>query len=116
MDWYDKAANGGDEEARKKFRELLVKPRESKNIMHPILRDILTWGVFHAKPKQEKDFHRSRSAPNLGEVQSRLNVSSSLSEWKKSDNIVEDPSESLSPDLSTSNDFTSLSTFAFRLV
>jgi len=116
MDWYDKAANGGDEEARKKFRELLVKPPESKNIMHPILRDILTWGVFHAKPKQEKDFHRSRSAPNLGEVQSILNVSNPISEWKKSDNIVEDPSESLSSDLSASNDITSLSPFAFRLV
>ena len=115
MDWYTKAADCGDEEARKKFNELLAKPRESKNIMHPILRDILTFGLFHKQPKQEKDFHRSRSAPNLGEIRNKLNTSNLLSQLKKPCDIEEDSSDSLSCSLSMSNGISSASSYSFGL-
>ena len=117
MDWYDKAADFGDAEARKKFKELLAAPRESKNLMHPILIDLLTWGLFNEKPKQEKDFHRSRSAPNLGEFQSRLKATAEPSlGWKRPENIAEQSSESLSCGLEVSRGLSTTSGISFRLV
>ena len=117
MDWYIKAADCGDEEARKKFKELSVKHQESKNIMHPLLRDILTLGIFQEKPKQEKDFHRSQSAPNLGELHTNLKAQNSLSGMRKRNEITEESCESLSYGWSMSDSISSsVSNFSFGLV
>lgn len=117
MDWYENAADLDDKEAKKKLKELLATPKKSRNLMHPILRDILALSMFsRQKPEQGTDFHRSRSAPNLGEIPKKLSARDSNFFQGEPDEIVEEPSASLSCGLQVSDSINTESFITFGVV
>ena len=118
LQWYEKAADHGDEEAQKRLQHLLQRPQESKNLMHPILRDILMWSLFNTKPEEKKQFHKSKSAPNLRENSHNLNlqVKGSPNIDFRQQEISEDVSSSVSCGLQMSEYTSSCSDLSIGLV
>lgn len=116
MIWYEKAADYGDEEARRKFKHLQATPKEAQNYMHPLLRDIFIWNLLQEKPEGKKDFQRSKSAPNLQEASQKLNPRGSFSNLNISADILEESSGSFSCGLQMSDFASKTSSISFGLV
>lgn len=118
LHWYEKAADQGDKEALKRLQDLLQRPQESKKLMHPILRDILMWSLFNAKPEEKKQFHKSKSAPNLRENSHNLPLQdrgSAKTDFRQQE-ISEDVSSSMSCGLQMSECTSSCSDLSIGLV
>ena len=74
MYWYEKAADFGDEEAKQRLTELRENKNETRNVLHPILKNIIVQSLFNGKHRLDKGFHKSMSAPNLTAKTVKLTV------------------------------------------